>query len=60
MRRGWIGSVTYRRVVDVVRRDPNHLERDTRHHRETTAPGQNSTEELSLRRFEDEKVPGSQ
>ncbi|WP_258804219.1 sigma-70 family RNA polymerase sigma factor [Pseudarthrobacter sp. NS4] len=55
----WLFTMTHRRAVEVVRREQACLERDSRHHRETTALGQYSVEELILRRVEDEKIRAS-
>jgi DNA-directed RNA polymerase specialized sigma24 family protein len=52
-------AITHRRAVEVVRREQACLERDSRHHREMTALGRDSVEELILRRVEDEKILGS-
>ena len=46
----WLFTLTHRRAVDVVRREQSCSERDSRHHRESTAPGQASTEELILQK----------
>lgn len=55
----WLFTMTHRRAVDVVRREQSCLERDARHHREASARGQDSTEELVLRRLQDEEVLAS-
>lgn len=52
----WLFTLTHRRAVDVVRREQSCLERDSRYHRRVTMSGQDSTEELVLRRLKDEKV----
>lgn len=52
----WLFTLTHRRAVDIVRREQSCRERDSRHYRETSRLGQNSTEELVLGRLQDEKV----
>lgn len=52
----WLFTLTHRRAVDVVRREQACLARDSQHHREMTALGQDSLEELILRRVEDEET----
>lgn len=51
----WLFMMTHRRAVDVVRREQSCRERDSRHHRETSRLGQDYTDELVLRRLQDEE-----
>lgn len=52
----WLFTMTHRRAVDVVRREQSCRERDSRHHRELSRLGQEYTDELVLRRLQDEAV----
>lgn len=55
----WLFTLTHRRAVGVVRREQACLERDSRHHRESSPLNQDSVEELILRRVEDEELLAS-
>lgn len=57
--RVWLFTLTHRRAVDVVRREQACLERDSRHHRESSPLNQDSVEELILRRVQDEELLAS-
>ncbi|MET4093282.1 RNA polymerase sigma-70 factor (ECF subfamily) [Arthrobacter sp. UYCu712] len=52
----WLFTLTHRRAVDRVRREQSALEHDSRHQRETSALGQELTEDLALRRLRAEEV----
>ncbi len=52
----WLFTLTHRRAVDRVRREQSSLERNARHQRATSALGQESTEDLILRRLRADDV----
>lgn len=55
----WLFTLTHRRAADAVRREQACRERDSRHHRVTSAIGQDSVEALILHRVEDEETLAS-
>ncbi len=55
----WLFTLTHRRAVDVIRREHARLARDSRYHRESSVLGQDSVEELILRKVEDKEILAS-